>query len=83
MFTNFLIPDFGLQLIISLAIGMLLPERIVNPINNFVIKLPGVKRFENFLSKNKRLRTIIPRIIAGYFFTYLIGGIFLVIGYML
>jgi hypothetical protein len=83
MFTNFVIPDFGIQFIVSIAIGLMLPEKIVDPINKLVLKIPWVKVFEKALSKNKRLKTIIPRIIAGYFFTYLIGGICLFVAYFI
>jgi len=83
MFSNPVFPDMGLQFLVSFSIGMLLPKKIINPINGFVLKVPGVRKFESILSKNERLRTIIPRILAGYFFTYLIGGICLVIGYLL
>lgn len=82
-FTNFFVPDFGLQLLVALTIGMLLPQKIVEPIHKIVVKIPGVKRFESFLSKNKRLQTIIPRIIAGYFFTYLIGFTSLLLAYLI
>jgi len=81
MFTNFIFPDFGIQFIVALSIGLILPEKIINPINKFILKIPGVKKFEELLSKNKKLKTIIPRIIAGYFFTYLIGGICLFVAY--
>jgi hypothetical protein len=47
-----------------------------------VRKIPGVERFVKLLGKNKRIKTIIPRILAGYFFTYLIGWIFLLIGWL-
>jgi hypothetical protein len=83
MFTNFVVPDFGIQFIVSTAIGLMLPEKIVDPINKLVLKIPWVKVFEKTLSKNKRLKTIIPRIIAGYFFTYLIGGICLFVAYFI
>lgn len=82
-FTNFFVPDFGLQFLVALAIGMILPERIVEPIHKIILKVPGVRKFENILSKNKRLQTIIPRIIAGYFFTYLIGVVCLIIAYFI
>jgi len=81
MFTNFIVPDFGIQFIVALSIGLILPEKIINPIHKLILKIPGVKNFEKFLSKNKRLKTIIPRIIAGYFFTYLIGSICLFLAY--
>ncbi|MEM7816378.1 MAG: hypothetical protein QXZ20_00525 [Candidatus Aenigmatarchaeota archaeon] len=80
-FTNFFIPDFGLQFLVAFIIGLILPERIVEPIHKIIVRIPGVKKFESILSKNKRLQTIIPRIIAGYFFTYLIGAICLLLAY--
>lgn len=80
-FTNFFVPDFGLQFLTALAIGLILPEKVVEPIHKLIIRIPGVKKFEKILSKNKRLQTIIPRIIAGYFFTYLIGAICLLLAY--
>lgn len=82
-FTNFFVPDFGLQFLVALTIGLILPQKIVEPIHKIIIKIPGVKKFESVLSKNKRLQTIIPRIIAGYFFTYLIGAICLFLAYLI
>ena len=83
LFSNPFVPDYGLQLAVAIVIGLILPEKIVNPLNEFVLLIPGVKKFEKFLSKNKKLKTIIPRIFAGYFFTYVIAGISLVIAYFL
>lgn len=80
LFSNPFIPDYGLQFIVALLIGLILPEAIVNPIDKLVRKIPGVERFVNWLGKNKRIRTIIPRILAGYFFTYLIGWLLLLVG---
>jgi cellulose synthase/poly-beta-1,6-N-acetylglucosamine synthase-like glycosyltransferase len=82
MFSNPIIPDYGLQFLASLLIGLLLPSFIIDPIDKLVRKIPGVERFVKLLGKNKRIRTIIPRILAGYFFTYLIGWIFLLIGWL-
>ncbi|MBU5678381.1 MAG: hypothetical protein KQA36_00610 [Candidatus Aenigmarchaeota archaeon] len=82
-FTNFFVPDFGSQFLVALGIGLILPEKVVEPIHKIILKIPGVKKFESVLSKNKRLQTIIPRIIAGYFFTYLIGAICLLLAYLL
>lgn len=79
MFSNPVFPDFGLQFLVSLIIGLLLPEVIINPIDKLVRKIPGVEKFVKHLGKNKRLRTIIPRILTGYFFTYLIGWICLLL----
>ncbi|MEM5855454.1 MAG: hypothetical protein QW472_04030 [Candidatus Aenigmatarchaeota archaeon] len=79
MFSNPIFPDFGIQFLVSLAIGMMLPEVIISPIDRLVRKIPGVDKFVKRLGKNKRLRTIIPRILAGYFFTYLIGFSFLLL----
>jgi hypothetical protein len=72
-FTNPLVPDFGLQLVVATLIGLILPECIVKPLDTVISKIPGVTRFKRFLSRNKRLEQIIPRIIAGYVITYLIG----------
>ena len=73
MFSNPIFPDLGLQFLTSFLIGMLLPESVIEPIDAFVRKIPGVEKFVEHLGKNKRIRTIIPRILAGYFFTYLVG----------
>ncbi len=73
MFSNPFFPDFGLQFLVSLSIGMLLPEKIINPLNKIILKVPGVKKFEDALKTRKRLQTIVPRILVGYFFTYAIG----------
>lgn len=82
-FSNPFVPDFGTQLLTAITIGMLLPEKIVIPLNKIVLKIPGIKSFENFLKKYKRFRTIIPRIFAGYVITYIIGWSLLLIGYFL
>lgn len=82
-FSNPFVPDFGTQLLASFTIGMLLPQRIVEPLNNLVLKIPGIKIFEDFLSKHERFRTIIPRIFAGYVVTYAMGWSLLAIGYFL
>src|SRR5690606_11853862 len=84
LFSNPLVPDWGLQLLVSVAIGLLLPGSIVRPLDGLISKIPGVERFKQFLrthpklqgfytSRNQRLREILPRTIAGYLFTYLIG----------
>ncbi|MEM7826055.1 MAG: hypothetical protein QW451_00275 [Candidatus Aenigmatarchaeota archaeon] len=80
LFSNPFIPDYGLQFLAALLIGLILPDSIVNPIDKLVRKVPGVERFVKWLGKNKRIKTIIPRILAGYFFTYLIGWLLLFIG---
>jgi hypothetical protein len=72
-FTNPFVPDFGLQLLVAALIGLILPEFIVRPLDVLISKIPGVMRFKAFLSKNKRVAQIIPRVIAGYVITYLIG----------
>ncbi|MDD1677769.1 MAG: hypothetical protein LUO93_01110 [Methanomicrobiales archaeon] len=79
LFTNPFVPDFGLQLLVATVIGLILPEFIVRPLDQLISKIPGVTRFKSFLSKNKRLSQIIPRVIAGYVITYLIGWTSLVI----
>jgi len=73
LFTNPFFPDWGLQLLVATIIGLILPERIVIPLDRLISKIPGITRFKRYLSKNKRLEQIIPRIIAGYVITYLIG----------
>jgi len=84
LFSNPLVPDWGLQLLVSIAIGLLLPGAIVRPLDALISKIPGVERFKQYLrtnpsmqrfytSKSQRLREILPRTIAGYLFTYLIG----------
>lgn len=80
LFSNPFIPDYGLQFIVALLIGLILPDCVVNPLDRLVKKVPGVERFTNWLGKNKKIRTLIPRILAGYFFTYLIGWLLLLIG---
>jgi hypothetical protein len=82
-FSNPFVPDFGTQLLAAVTIGLLLPEKIVNPLNELVLRIPGIKKFEGFLKKHKKLRTIIPRIFAGYVMTYIIGWSLLGIGYFL
>jgi len=78
---NPFLPSFGLQTAISIAVGMVLPQKIVDPINHVLHRIPlisnVVDKFEEKLKKKKRLRTTIPRIIAGYLFTSMIGGIVL------
>ncbi|NIQ04585.1 MAG: hypothetical protein GWO20_02290 [Candidatus Korarchaeota archaeon] len=68
---NPLLPSFGLQAMLSIAIGMMMPQRVVEPVNDILHKVPVisnvVSRFENNLVKRKRLRTTIPRVLAGYF----------------
>jgi hypothetical protein len=72
-FTNPFVPDFGLQLLVATVIGFILPESVVHPLDVLISRLPGVMRFKSFLSRNKRIAQIIPRVIAGYVITYLIG----------
>lgn len=77
-------PDWGIQIAIAVAIGLLLPERIILPVDNFVkVVFPPAKMFEERLQKNKRLKKLIPRIIAGYLFTFLIGITLITIGFLL
>lgn len=77
-------PDWGIQIAIAIAIGMLLPEKMISPIDNFVkMVFPPTKIFEEKLGKSKRLKKIIPRIIAGYMFTFLIGITLITIGLIL
>ena len=94
LFSNPFVPDWGLQLMVSVVIGLLLPEIIVNPLDNLISRIPGVTRFKDYLhnherlkglysSKSKRLQQIIPRTIAGYVFTYLIGWTALLFWYVL
>ena len=77
-------PDWGLQILIAFVIGMLLPERIIKPIDNFVKTIfPPAKIFEEKLGNHERFRKFIPRIIAGYMFTFLIGISLITIGMIL
>ena len=77
-------PDWGLQLAIAFFIGMLLPENFISPIDNFVkFIFPPTKIFEEKLGKFKRFKKFIPRIIAGYLFTFLIGVTLITIGLLL
>jgi hypothetical protein len=93
LFSNPLVPDFGTQFLTALIIGMLLPSRVIDPIYNFmkrnlIEKISILKKFEKGLykhprvkkimkTKNERLKTIIPRIIAGYVVTYTIAYVLL------
>jgi hypothetical protein len=44
---------------------LILPDFVVQPLDRLISRIPGVTRFKTFLSRNKRLAQIIPRIIAG------------------
>jgi len=83
---NPLLPSFGIQTAISIAVGMILPQRVVEPINYFLHKIPGIRRvvcwFEEKLKK-KRLKTVVPRILVGYFITSVTGGILLFIALLI
>lgn len=87
-FSNPLVPDFGTQFIVALSIGLLLPSRVVDPIydcieKNIIQRISPLRKFEEGLYKHKRIRkimktkervrTLIPRIIAGYVVTYTIA----------
>ncbi|MCD6398805.1 MAG: hypothetical protein J7L08_02685 [Candidatus Aenigmarchaeota archaeon] len=77
-------PDWGIQITIAVIIGLILPQSFIEPINKFILEiLPPVKLFEEKLKKVPRLKTIIPRIIAGYLFTFLIGLILIAIGLLI
>lgn len=80
---NPFLSSFGLQTVISIAVGMVLPQRFVEPINRVLYRIPLINkvvvRFEEKLKQRKRLRTTIPRVLAGYFLTSLVGGILLLI----
>jgi hypothetical protein len=77
-------PDWGIQLAIAFFIGMFLPEKSITPIDNFIkMILPPVKIFEEKLKKFPRFKKFIPRIIAGYLFTFLIGIALITIGLLL
>jgi len=84
---NPLLPSFGLQAMLSIAIGMVLPQRVVEPINDILHRVPVissvVSRFESKLVKRKRLRTAIPRVLAGYFLSSLLGGAAILIACLL
>ncbi|MDI6719000.1 MAG: hypothetical protein QMD46_05255 [Methanomicrobiales archaeon] len=84
LFSNPFVPDWGLQLLVSVIIGLLLPEIIVHPLDSLISRIPGVTRFKEYLrnherlkglysSGSRRLQQIVPRTIAGYLFTYMIG----------
>jgi hypothetical protein len=93
-FSNPLVPDFGIQFLVAIIIGLLLPCRIIDPIYDFIKKniieqISILNRFEKSLykhprvkklmkTKNERIKTIIPRIIAGYAVTYLIAYLLLI-----
>jgi len=78
------IPDGGIQITIAIIIGLTLPESFIEPINKFILEiLPPIRLFEEKLKKFPRLKTIIPRIIAGYLITFLIGLILITIGLLL
>lgn len=87
-FSNPLVPDFGIQFLTATTIGLLLPNQVVDPIYDFIEKnilqkIPPLKKFEEGLYNHKRIRkimktkervrTLIPRIIAGYVVTYAIA----------
>ncbi len=77
-------PDWGIQIAIAFAIGMVLPERMIKPIDGFVkFIFPPTKIFEQKLEGYKRFKKFIPRIIAGYLFTFLIGITLITIGLLL
>jgi len=83
LFSNFIIPDFGLQLGVSFLIGMILPDRIIEPIDNILRKIPPIRFFERKMRKHKKFKHIFPRILAGYLFTYIIGWTCLILAYLL
>ncbi|KXA95753.1 hypothetical protein AKJ65_00820 [candidate division MSBL1 archaeon SCGC-AAA259E19] len=60
-----------------------MPKFIVNPLNKFLLMIPligwGIGWFEEKLEGHERVQTAFPRLLAGYFFTYLIGGICLLL----
>ncbi len=74
-------PDWGIQIAVALSIGLLLPEKLISPIDNFVkIIFPPAKAFEEKMKNKKRLKKLIPRIIAGYLFSFIIGVSLIAIG---
>lgn len=78
------VPDWGIQIAIALAIGLILPHKIIKPIDNFVkVIFPPAKMFEEKLHSHPRFKKLIPRIIAGYLFTFLIGVTLITIGLLL
>jgi hypothetical protein len=54
-----------LKVLVATVIGLILPDSVVQPLDHLISRIPGVTRFKTFLSSNKRLAQIIPRIIAG------------------
>ncbi|MCD6396603.1 MAG: hypothetical protein J7L71_03610 [Spirochaetaceae bacterium] len=78
------LPDWGIQIAIAVIIGLVLPQSFIEPINKFILEiLPPIRLFEEKLKKVPRLKTIIPRIIAGYLVTFLIGLILITIGLLI
>ena len=77
-------PDGGIQFAAAFTIGMLLPEKFISPLDKFVkFIFPPAKIFEEKMKKFKRFNKIIPRLIAGYLFTFLIGVTLIDIGLLL
>lgn len=75
------VPDWGIQIAIAIIIGLVLPEKIIIPVDSFVKAIfPPATIFEEKLKNNKRLKKILPRIIAGYLFTFIIGMTLIIIG---
>ena len=78
------VPDWGIQIAIALTIGMLLPEKTIKPIDKFVkVIFPPAKIFEDQLKNHEKFKKFIPRIIAGYLFTFIIGLTLITIGLLL
>lgn len=82
-FTNPFVPDFGVQFALSTAIGLVLPERAIEPINKGIKKIPGIgkiiQKYERKLENHEKIKHIVPRVLAGYVTTYLIGATSLLI----
>lgn len=77
-------PDWGIQITLSTAIGLVLPQRVIRPMNLLVLVIaPPAIVFERKLSHRPRLKHLIPRIMAGYLVTILIGAILIITGYLL
>jgi len=78
------VPDWGIQITVAFFIGMLLPERIVEPVDHFVkIVFPPAEVFEDKMKRYRKFKKIIPRLIAGYFFTFIIGVTLIAVGLLL
>jgi hypothetical protein len=81
------IPDFGLTFLIACTIGLFIPKLISERVNNFLLKIPLIVYIISLSMKGLRKLKIdedlISRIILGYLFTMVIGGILIGLSYYL